>query len=378
MFAMAVMEWITLISFLNSALVKIGSFVIVVGIIVFVHELGHFIAARSVGVRVVRFSIGFPPKLFSWKSKGTDFQIGIIPFGGYVKMAGVVDESLGDEESAVTGADDEFMSKNVWQKTWVLSAGVIFNLLFAWLLAITLAFSQGRPTIPAPVVGFVSQELPAYKELRLEPNDKIIQIDTTTIVKWEDVTRIIHKSAATELSFVWVRGMDTLSGTATPVENSIPKENGAFERVGLIGISPKVEYSSITLTEAIAVGHNMSWFIVKSTLIGFYKLFAGQSTVKELVGPIGIVKLSGDSAQSGTASFFSFIMLISISVGLINILPFPVLDGGHIVITWIEAILRKPISIQWKIRIQKFGMLILLFLILWVSYHDVLRIWSNP
>lgn len=366
-----------MIAILSSTVIKLGSFLLVVGIIVLVHELGHFIAAKSVGIRVIRFSIGFPPRIFSWKYKDTDFQIGAIPLGGYVKMAGVIDESLGDEEAAITGAEDEFMSKNVFQKTWVLSAGVLFNLLFAWILAMMIAYSQGKPIIPEPVVGSVSKDLPAALELKLQENDKIIQIDTIPIKEWKDITSVIHPNANKKLYFVWLRGTDTLTGYATPIEKPISTEKGDIEKVGLIGISPKVQYMDISFKEALIVGNQMAWFVVKNTCIGFYNLFTGNSTIKDLVGPIGIVKLSGESAQSGTSSFFSFIMLISISVGLINILPFPVLDGGHIVIAWIEAIRRKAISVQWKIRIQKFGMMLLILLIIWVSYHDILRFWSN-
>ncbi|MCX7834479.1 MAG: RIP metalloprotease RseP [bacterium] len=357
---------------------KLGSFLVVVGIIVFVHELGHFIAAKSVGIRVIRFSIGFPPRLFSWKSKGTDFQIGAIPFGGYVKMAGVIDESWGDKESAITGAPDEFTSKNVFQKTWVLSAGVLFNIVFAWLLAIIISFFQGKPLVAEPVVGNVVENLPAAIDLKLQENDRIIQIDTVPIHHWNDITSIIHTHPNKNLSFVWVRGNDTLTGITSPIERPINTDDGTIRKVGLIGISPKVQYADISLIEAIQIGSQMTWFIIKNTFIGFYNLFTGTSTIKELVGPIGIVKLSGESVQSGTSSFFSFILLISISVGLINILPIPMLDGGHILIAWIEAIRRKSISIEWKIRIQKIGMIFLLLLIIWVSYHDILRLWSNP
>ncbi|MDK9699890.1 MAG: RIP metalloprotease RseP [bacterium] len=357
-------------------LFKIGAFIIVIGLIVLVHEWGHFIAARSVGIRVIRFSIGFPPKLFSWRRKGTDFQIGMIPFGGYVKMAGIVDESMDDEESAVSGAPDEFMSKNVWQKTWVISAGVIMNLVFAWLVAIILAVSQGKAVVEGPIIGGVQKSMPA-DSLGLTAGDRILAVENSPITTWDDLTKIIHATIGKPLTIEWLRGTDTLRGVVTPLERALPTESGGSEKVGLIGISPKYRFESIGLWEGVESGHRVASAILMGSLYGFKQLFTGQASVRELVGPIGIVQLSGETAKSGLASFWGFIVLISISVGIINILPFPVLDGGHLVMIWIEAIRRKPISIRVKLAIQQVGIVVLLMMLLFVSYHDVIRIWSG-
>ncbi len=365
------------LSSIGDLLYRLGSFLVVIGIIVLVHELGHFLAARSVGIRVIRFSIGFPPKILSWRRGKTDYQIGMIPVGGYVKMAGIIDESFGDDESAITGADDEFAAKNPLQKVWVLSAGVIMNFLFAWLIAISLVLVQGRAVVDGPFIGAVSPKMPASAVLKLEPNDRILSVDSLPTPTWESLTEVIHNSGGKEITLTWLRGADTLHGKATPLLKDAPDSTGTVRKVGLLGISPRFHYESMGIFPGIAAGHKLAWSILKGSTIGFLQLFTGASSIKELVGPIGIAQMSGESARSGLMTFFGFLMLISISVGMINILPFPILDGGHIAMVWIETMLGKTVPIEIKLKIQQVGIVFLLMMVIFVSYHDILRIWSG-
>ncbi len=358
-------------------LFRIGAFVVVIGIIVFVHEFGHFLAARLVGIRVIRFSIGFPPKLLAWTRGDTEYQIGMIPMGGYVKMAGIIDESFGDEESTITGAKDEFVSKNPFQKSFVLSAGVIMNLLFAWLLAMVLIFTQGKPVAYDPIIGSVEQKMPAYTDLHLKVGDKIYSVNGTLTPDWDTLTKLIHESVNQPVTIQWIRGSDTLHGATTTQVREIPDINGNIIKVGLIGITPKVTYLPIGISEAASNGTHFAWAILRGSTLGFVQLFTGHASVRELVGPIGIVQMSGESAKSGAPAFWGFLILISISVAMINILPLPVLDGGHLLMVWIETAIGKPIPTSVKLRIQQVGIAFLLLMVLFVSYHDIIRMWSS-
>ncbi|MBD3167133.1 RIP metalloprotease RseP [bacterium] len=352
-------------------LLTLVSFIVVLGIVIFIHELGHFLAARLSGARVEVFSIGFPPKMVGFQRGDTEYRIGWIPLGGYVKIAGMIDESL-DGEETLTGAPDEFMSKSYPQKVFMLSAGVIMNFLLGFLLYSFIAFTEGKPVAdPSAVIGSVVQGYPA-QEAGLQAGDRIIALDGNQIHTWDELTSVVHPRPADTLDVTWVRAADTLSATVVTRADEVSID-GTAETRGMIGIGPDFQREPVGFFEAFAHGGETTGRIVVLTLQMFGRLFTGQASIDELTGPVGIVHLSGETARAGWATFLSFIALINISIGLLNIMPFPVLDGGHIVFVTLEAILRRQISTRVKVIVQQVGMVLLLLLMVVVTYNDILR-----
>ncbi|MCC6476015.1 RIP metalloprotease RseP [bacterium] len=345
-------------------LVTILSFVLAAGIIITIHEFGHFIAARLTGMRVKKFSIGFPPRIFTKHVGGTEFSVSWIPLGGFVQIAGMVDESLDGE--GVTGAPDEFMSKNLAQKVFVLSAGVLMNYITAFVIILGLTFAVGIPEADQPVIGEAVAERPAAIA-GVQSADRIVEINGQSVAKWEDVIRLIT-SAQDTVALRVARAGETL---AFMVPTTTIEEGDSSRRV--IGIAPQLVFRSAGFTDAFGAAGLFCWRTTEN-LVGFIgDLVTGSGSLSQLSGPVGVARLSGESARQGFDAFLFFIAFISVSIGFLNILPFPVLDGGHIVISIIETIIRRPISTKVKLGIQQFGMAALILLVLVVSYHDILR-----
>ncbi|MFH1011287.1 MAG: RIP metalloprotease RseP [bacterium] len=341
------------------------AFIVVAGVIILVHEVGHFLATRLTGMRVERFSIGFPPRLVSKKIGQTEFVLSWIPLGGYVKIAGMVDESL--DKDAITGAPDEFMSKNPLQKTFVLSAGVLMNYLIALLIMAGLTLAVGIAEVGEPVIGQVTKDMPA-EAAGLQGGDRILQVGDKRVAEWRDLVGLI--STASDTVHLTVTRRDSVWQAAVPT--TVRKEGDTTRRV--IGIVAEVSFRKASLIESFGQGIYFCYGTTAGILDFFRQLVLGQASIRDLAGPVGVAKLSGESARQGLGTFLFFLAFVSISIGFLNILPFPVLDGGHIVYVLIEAILRRPISTKVKLAIQQIGFVLLLLLVLVVSYHDIMRL----
>lgn len=346
------------------------SFIVVLSIVVFVHEFGHFSAAKLVGARVEAFSIGFG-KLFGIKRGDTEYRIGYIPLGGYVKIAGMVDEFM-EGEQGLKGEPWEFQSKNTLQKVFMISAGVLMNFLLGFLLYSAVTLAEGElVSLPDPTVGAVAKGYPA-EEAGLLPGDRFLTIDEQPVGSWEDFREYIQARPEVPIQFTWVRNADTLAATLVPQAYEY-EENGETKTVGLIGIDQATERNDVGFFGSFTVGARTTWDIISLSLKSIGMLITGKASLSDLTGPAGIVYLSGETARAGWVTFLSFIALISISIGLLNILPFPVLDGGHLVYILIEAVIRRPISTRVKLALQQVGMVLLLALVLVVTYHDIIR-----
>lgn len=352
---------------------SILAFIVVLGVIVFVHELGHFLAAKIVGIRVETFSLGFPPKIWGKKVGETEYMISWIPIGGYVKMAGMIDESLDDKP--LTGAPWEFMSKNFFQKIFVISAGVLMNFILAFLLYTGITFIWGVGDIGPAVVGQVDPSMPAYSA-GIKSGDLIMQVAGESVGEWRDLTKLIHTRPDEDIEVVWMRGDSVFTKVIHTDIYKIPEEGGSQE-IGLIGISPQLQMRRVSFIESITHGAGSTYFIAAATILTLKMLFQGEASIKDFVGPIGIVHYSGETVRSGLQVFLGFIALISINIGFLNILPIPVLDGGHLVYITIEAVIRRPIKTKVKLIIQQIGMALLLLLILFISYNDIMRFFVN-
>ena len=384
------------------------AFIILLGVLVTIHEFGHFIAARSVGIRVERFSVGVPPRLFSitsidggfllnifffklingkikWEpiisktiKKGnrtgssTEYVIALLPLGGYVKMAGMIDESM---DTNINYKSDEFQSKTLLQKIWVLSAGVIMNTLLAVIVFSLLGFYNGTPkTNDEPIVFELQENMPAEKA-GLLPGDRIVSINSEGINTWGDMTKVIHSNPNNLLSFKIKRGVEVLDFDIKASEYAVPSK-GAIDTIGIIGIAPEVYYEDISFTKAFSNGLNQTISSFGLIIYSLQMLSSGAASISDLGGPIMIAQLAGQTAEAGITPFLTFMALLSVNLAFLNILPIPGLDGGHIFIHLIEAVLRRPLKIKTRIVIQQIGMALLLMLMVTVIMQDITRLFN--
>lgn len=348
------------------------SFIFVIGVLVFIHELGHYMAARSVGVRVEKFYIGFNLFGYGWKKviNGTEYGIGWFPLGGYVKVAGIIDESM---DTTTTGAPDEFRSQPTWAKVWIMSAGVIMNFLLAIVLNFALTFTLGIGDVEErPIIGSVVPDYPA-EQAGLMVNDMIISINDEPVNFWSDMTKYIHQHPNTTIKVAWEREGVTLSDsiTTTMGEQAI---DGIPTSVGLIGIGPKVNMRVASFSESVVAGFERTYMWVNMMLSTIWGLMTGQVSVNEMAGPVMIAKIAGETAGVGFSALIGLMAFLSVNLGLINILPIPGLDGGHVIIAMVEGIMGHELSLKVKMGIQQVGILFLLFLFITIMVNDIARL----
>jgi len=414
---------------------------------VFVHELGHFLAAKRAGVYVETFSIGMGPKLLKKKVGDTEYCISGIPLGGYVKMKG----ENPDEES--TGAPDELQSKSIASRFSIFFAGPLMNILLA-LILVSLVYYIGieepKYLDDAPLIGWVEEESPAAKsgllpgdvittvggksvstweqamlmiastgdkplEISFQRNneamsitvtpelikslgagyigiqpvmkavvgalspgfpaekagiqvgDEVIALNDTHIIHWLQMAKFVHAHPEQELTVTLLRKGETMTLKVTP------KRDGEY---GFFGISPERDtvLKKYGLTESIEKGFKRCWELTAMTFDMLRRLFTWQASVKSIGGPIMIAQLSGEAARQGASDLISFIGVVSLSLGIFNLLPIPVLDGGHIFLLFVEFLSRKPLSMKRRELAQKIGLLILIPLIIFIFYNDITRL----
>ncbi len=352
-------------------MITILSFIVVIGIIVFIHELGHFIAAKLSGVRVEVFSLGFPPKMYSKTYGETEYQLAWIPLGGYVKMSGMLDESL--EEEIDPDDPGGFLIQPFYNKIFIISAGVLMNFILAFFLYSFLTWNQGISTLAGTTLTYVDSGYPAA-DIGIQEGDEITIIAGEAVVEWQQLTDIVRGYPGIPIPISWKRDNVLMSGLITP--RAMPDfnlEEARTDTVGKIGVVGSFVTEAVGPLESFGHGAKQVYWILKLNVISIKALVTGGAHIKELTGPLGIAKMSGASARSGLATFLSFIAMISVSIGFLNILPIPMLDGGHLVFIIIEAIIRRPIPDKVKVKFIQFGMAALLLLIVVVSYNDIIR-----
>ena len=363
-------------------------FLVALTILVFVHEFGHYIVARWCGVRVEVFSIGFGKELKGWTDKnGTRWKIAAIPLGGYVKMFGEVELLDKTSENENTGRsmtpqekEVSFMYKSLPQRAAIVLAGPLINFIFA-VFAFSFLFSIiGKPTpvsdAPLAIVGSVSAGT-AASDNDLQRGDQIVQINNTKISFFSDLQKIVRISPNVPLKFKIVRGQLLLTKIITPGSREFTDAEGQSEMRGFLGITAdpgEITYSRQNLLTAIWLGIERTYFLTTRILSFIGEIFVGDQSTDELGGILRIAQISGQVAELGIASYISFLAVLSINLGLINLFPIPLLDGGHLMFYIFEAFRGKPLGAKAQELGLRFGLLVVAALFIFVTWNDLVHL----
>jgi regulator of sigma E protease len=350
-------------------------FLFVLTIIVFFHELGHFLIARLCGIRVLVFSIGFGPELLGFNDRhGTRWKISAIPLGGYVKFFGDENEaSVPDPATlaAMTEAErkQSFPGQPVGNRAAVVAAGPITNFILAIVIFAGIFMAFGKTTV-IPRIATVSPDSPAATA-GFKPGDVIVSIDDARVENFSDVQRIVSFNAGVPLTIVVDRGGSLLTLKATPADQS---------RRGVLGITRSNEASdvrtdSVTPVEAVRLGAERTWLVVSTSLAYLHDVVVGRQSAEQIGGPIKIAQLSGEVAKLGFGALLELTALLSASVGLLNLFPIPLLDGGHLMFFGIEAVRGRPLSERAQEVGFRIGLAIVSMLMIFVIGND-LHLWS--
>jgi regulator of sigma E protease len=355
---------------MGTLLYYIIPFMIVLGVLIFFHEFGHFLLAKLFSVKVLKFSLGFGPKLIGKKIGETEYLISAFPLGGYVKMFGEND----DEEIAPEDAHRSFSSQPVLNRIAIAAAGPIFNLLLAFLLFSGIYIVAGFPIITAEV-GQVRPDSPADRAGILK-GDIIEYIEGKKINKWNDIKKFVERSPDKGLNMVIKRGDERISTIVFPEEEIVKNIFGEEIKSALIGIVTSGNIKNLKLTpfQAISEGGKKTWEVIRLTILVIVKLFQGVVPLKTVGGPIMIGQLAAEIARENLSYLLPFMAVISINLAILNLLPVPVLDGGMILFFLIEMAIRKPISIKKREMAQKIGFFLLILLMVVIFYNDLIRI----
>ncbi len=359
-------------------------FLLILTVVVFVHEFGHFIVARWNGVKVDTFSIGFGPELFGWNDKlGTRWRVSALPLGGYVKMFGDADESstiattqdLTAEEKTVS-----FRHKKVGQRAAIVFAGPAANFIFG-IVAMAVMFMVLGQQVAEPVVGKVMPES-AAAEAGIHEGDRLVRINDQAVERFDDVKRLIMLFGLNPITVVVDRDGATMDLSVTPHMVERPNFIGDMERVPVLGVAAdpeKVRFVRHSPGSALVASVVETKNMVTSTLIGIGQMVNGSRGTDELGGPIRIAKGAGEAAKMGVASVVFYTILLSLNLGLINLFPIPVLDGGHLVFFGIEAALGRPLGERAQEYGFRVGMFLVLALMVFATRNDLvsLPIWQS-
>lgn len=372
-------------------------FIIILLVLVLVHEAGHFFTAKSFGIRVDEFGFGFPPKLFSWKKGETEYSLNALPFGGFVKIYGedmdeadLVEVGFLDKKETPQKVDfsRSLVSKPKWQQALVMFAGIFSNFLLAWVL-LSFGFMSGLPTSVGSqptgstlenvhlVVVSVSAKSPA--ELSgLKSGDKIISIksgtDSVPDINPDTLKSFIVAHPEKEIDIGYTRGKDANIFTAQITPKVDPTSGKS-----MIGIAmDQIGTAKLPVFQAFWEGMKLDWFVTKGTVVGLYTLIAqsfhGKANLSDVTGPVGMVGIVGDAYKFGFAYLLSFAALISVNLAIINLIPFPALDGGRLLFLLIEKIKGSRINPKFANTANMIGFAILIILMLLVTYHDVVKL----
>jgi regulator of sigma E protease len=347
---------------------------LVIGVLIFVHELGHFIAAKLMGVKVEIFSLGFGPKIIGFKAGETEYRVSAFPLGGYVKLYGEHPETL----PSVVEKDKAFAFKKPWQKAFIVVAGPLANFILPVLLFWFLFWASGSYLLSTKI-GEVLPGSPAEKA-GLAPGDEIIEVNGKKVKSFDQLILYLKSQEnVKEVSLKIKRNSQELEVKIIPEMKEGYNIFGKKTQVPFIGVksTQEVVHQRHGFIESFVLAVEKVVDITTLTFVAIFKLFTGELPFSTLGGPITIGKMAGDTAKLGIYPLISFTGLLSINLGIINLLPLPMLDGGHLVIFGIEAIRGKPLSLKTQELILKIGLFIIIALSIAVFYNDILKLLSG-
>lgn len=352
-------------------------FIVVISIVVFVHEFGHYWVARRCGIRVLTFSIGFGRKIFGWSdAHGTQWQVAWIPMGGYVRMFGDADPSSRPDKSVTSMTDEEkkvaFYHQHVKKRIAVVLAGPAFNYIFAILVMALLFTFQGQAYSPANISQVIENS--AAAKAGLQVGDHIVSIDHSDVSRFEDVRRIVALNAGSTIDIDVERNGDHMQLKVTPEIVDMTDRFGGVHRVGRIGVvSEKIEFKKWPPLRALKEAVLEAWHVSAGTLQAMGQMIMGTRAADELGGPLRIAEMSGHMAKDGLVSFISFMAFLSINLGFINLFPIPLLDGGHLVFYSYEWVRGRPVSETWQEYGARIGMVVVLSLMVFANWNDLVH-----
>ena len=356
-------------------LVTLLGFVLVLGPLVFIHELGHYLVGRWFGVKADVFSIGFGKELAGWTDKrGTRWKLCALPLGGYVQFAGDMNPaSQPSQEWLALPAEERnrtFQAKPLWQRSLIVLAGPITNLLFAVLILAGFTMAYGKAVVP-PVVGEV-QAGSAADKAGMRVDDRIVSIRGHAVDSFLDVRLEVGQNPGEPMDVVVVRNGQPVSIAVSAAVKVESDRFGNTQKIVFLGVGPKsYEIIRVGPLEAVADGVRQTGSIISMMVNGIGQIITGKREVKELGGPIKIAKFSGEQLVSGWQAYVSFVALISINLGFINLLPIPVLDGGHLAFYAAEAVRKKPVGQRGQEWAFRTGLAFVMALMLFVTINDV-------
>lgn len=352
-------------------LITILSFILTLGILISVHEWGHFIVARKLGVKVLRFSLGFGKPIWRHQGKsGTEYCVSILPLGGYVKM---LDEREG--EVAASELAFAFNRQSVWKRIAIVLAGPFANFLFA-ILAFSCVYHIGifdSSKVPA-IIGGIEADTPAA-HAHLQVGDHILAVNQAPVHNWPELVKVISAHPDEKVTLTLERQKQNMELEITP-----GKKLHHGQEIGFIGVALDKELlkpQSVPLYEAFINGVHDTWFYSLLTFKSIFEMLLGKLGLEHLSGPISIAVYAGDTAQMGLVYFLKFLALLSISLGVINLLPIPMLDGGHLLYYVLEAIMRKPLTLKMQQIGLSIGLVLLFSLMVLAFYNDVIQLGSR-
>jgi regulator of sigma E protease len=356
---------------MESFVYSIAAAVIGLGLLIVFHEFGHFLLAKLSGVGVLTFSVGFGPKLWVIKKGETEYALSAFPLGGYVKMVG----EDPDEEVQQADIEKSFAHKSLLKRVAIVIAGPGFNLLLAVFLFMVVFTFYGVPMMSTQVSG-VEKGSPAERA-GIVKGDRILAIDGDAVKEWEELSQKIKGSGGRALNLQIRRGDETKNVTVQPTQKEGRNIFGERKDDWMIGIGSQVSIEKGNPGLAVVKAVYQTYDYAKLTLMAFYKMILGDVSPRNIGGPILIAQMAGQQAQEGLGSFLAFLAVLSINLGVLNLLPVPVLDGGHLLFFLVEAVIRKPVAVKYREVAQQVGICLLALLMVYAFYNDIVRFFEK-
>jgi regulator of sigma E protease len=350
---------------------SIGAAVVGLGLLIVFHEFGHFLLAKLSGVGVLTFSVGFGPKLWVRKKGETEYALSAFPLGGYVKMVG----EDPDEQVSQQDIEKSFAHKSLLKRIAIVVAGPGFNILLAVFLLVLVFTFYGVPVMSTQING-VEKGSPADRAGLLK-GDHIVAIDGKPVEEWEELSKAIKSSGGKELNLQVTRAAGSVNLTVQPTKREGRTIFGERKDDWIIGISSQVSIQKGSPGLAIVRAFYQTYDYAKVTLLALVKMVSGDVSPRNIGGPILIAQMAGQQAQEGLGSFLAFLAVLSINLGVLNLLPVPVLDGGHLLFFLVEAVIRKPVSVRYREMAQQVGICILALLMIYAFYNDIVRFFEK-